>query len=858
MNKPVVIIGSGFSGSSTAFHLASLGIKTLVLERNDSLGGYFPTLEMQFPTNSCGVCFMNPDYPSFCPYIELQRDENIECVTGANIIQIKQMDSDYKVIYENKDGVFEISAQAVVLSTGYDTFDVKDKPELGGGIYNEVLPALEMEKLIYRLRAGERVDYKKIAYIQCVGSRDLRINKPYCSSFCCMFAIKQAMLLKELSPEFDITIFYMDIRAFGKDYERYYRKAKEMGIRFVRSAVANVKKRPSTGKMEVLYTKDGSAIEESFDLVVLSQGADFKNTAEKIIKNLGVSFDYHRETFLSNREVLPNFFVTGSVFEPMDIPDSVLDGAYIASLLSERFEFDIKSGTPKKVKFQKAKNVAIACLNIEDEIYSSLKENFEKIANLKSFDELAFFVNENNIDGLCLICDDVRIYEAKLREKENFGIHTDSLYLISSKSTNLIDEINSAVFRIKSVNRQNYHFREINKKVAVIGGGVAGMVSAIRFSRIGLPVVLIEKDNELGGRLKNLPSKKELIDELINTITKEAKIELLKGFSPVSLDGRFGDFRLTIESETEKRKIDCGTIVIAVGGESREKLFSFEDGNRVITQHSFENRINDICNSKTVVMLQCAGSRTDENPVCYRVCCIKSVENAIKIKETNPETDVFILHKDIRTYGYKENLYRKARYLGVNFIRFENNPDITVSENSIKVNLIEEGTGKSFNLNADYIILSTGINPKTDDISKILNLETQDGFIIPYNKKSAITDIKPGVYAVGLCVNPLYTDDIIKQASATALRTAIKIFKKQSLKKFNSAFVNYKYCCGCELCVKACPVSARYISKEEKIAVVDEMLCEGCGTCAMVCTNKASQHKLYEHKSMLKTIDYYL
>lgn len=859
MSKPVVIIGSGFSGSSTAFHLAKMGIKTIVLERNERLGGYFPTLEMQFPTNSCGVCFMNPDYPSFCPYIELEREENIEAITKVDIKQIKSLDNGYKVIYECERGVFEVEAGAVVLSSGYDTFDIKNKPELGGGFYENVLPALEMEKLIYKLRAGlEAFDYKKIAYIQCVGSRDLRINRPYCSSFCCMFAVKQAMLLKELKPELDIAIFYMDLRAFGKDYERYYNEAKALGIRFVRSAVASVKKRPATGKLEVLYTKDGSAYEESFDMVVLSQGADFRKTTEKILKDLNINFDYYLETPFKNREVLPNLFITGTAFEPMDIPDSVIDGAYTAALLSERYDFKAKEAVPVKVKYQKAKNIGIAGINIPAESYNLLKDEFEGVVNLKNLEELQFFVKENNLDALCLIVEDIRFYEGQLLQKENFGIHRDSIYLVPLRSYNLVEEIRSALSRIKAVQRHNYSLKKLNQRVLVVGGGLAGIVAALRLSRLGLSVVIVEKEEELGGRIKDLPTRKELISELIQTIEREGKIEILKGFKPTAFRGRFGEFKVTLESSTEKRVIDCGAVIIATGGIIRKNIYPFEDNNRVFTFFDFEKRFDELLGGKNVVMLQCAGSRTEDNPVCYRVCCTKAIEGAIKLKESNPNLSLFIIHKDIRTYGYRENLYRKARSLGINFIRMAKDPEIIKEGNAVHVKVSEEGTNNKFDIGADYLLLSTGIDPETSEAKDLFGLDLQDGFITPYNKKAALMDIKPGIYGTGLCLNPLYSEDIIKQSEAVAIRVAVKLLKKEVVKRFNTAFVNHKYCCGCELCVKACPVSARYISEEEKIALVDETLCEGCGTCAMVCTNKASQHKLYEHKSMLKTIDYYL
>ncbi len=859
MDRQVVIIGSGFAGSSTAFHLSRLGIRSLILERNEKLGGYFPTLEMQFPTNSCGVCFMKPDYPAYCPYIELERDENIETVTNADIKQIKKIDNGYKIIYEANDEVHEISSNNVVLASGYDTFDISHKPELGGGIYENVTSALDMEKLIYQIRAHMYdFNHKRIAYVQCVGSRDLRIGKPYCSSFCCMFAIKQAMLLKEIKPELDITIFYMDIRAFGKDYERYYNTAKAMGINFIRSAVAAIRKRPATGKLEILYTKNGDAVEDTFDFAVLSQGADFKKTTERLLKGLNINFDQFKEKPFENREIEEGLFIAGTAFEPMDIPDAVTDGAYIAALISERYDFKKKELSIPQIKHQKAKKIGIATINLQEEDYKRLREHFPEIINLKDLMELEYFIKENGIDGLCLVVDDIRLYGAKAEQNGNFGIHRDSFITIPLKTNNLIEEIRSAIQRIRSVQRHRYPVRKIDQRVAVVGGGLAGIYSALRLSRMGIDVTIIERSENLGGRLINLPSRKEFISNLIERVEKENKIEVLKGFGLKSFSGRFGDFKLNVESDREKRTINCGAIIIATGGEERRNVYGFEDNDRVFSFFDFEKRYNELIKAKTIVMLQCAGSRTEENPVCYRVCCTKAIENALKLKESNPDIEIYIIHKDVRTFGYRENLYRSARAQGISFIRMQKEPEVLKNNGLIKVKVIEEGTGEEFNINSDYMLLSTGIDPVTSEIKNIFNLETLDGFLSPYNKKSGLMDIKPGIYATGLCLNPLYTDDIIKQSEALPVRVAVKMLNREISMRFNTAFVNFKYCCGCELCIKACPVSARYMSDEEKIAVVDETLCEGCGTCAMVCANKASQHRLFEHKSMLKTIDYYI
>ena len=854
MPEPIVIIGSGFSGLSTAFHCAEAGYKVLVLERKEELGGYFRELKRQFPTNSCGVCFMHPSYPSYCPHIEAQGHPNIETLTNTKVLEIRKTENGLYLKINCNGGEQQLKAKAVVFATGFELFDIKKKPEYGGGLYSNVMSAIDMEREVYELFAkGQKPSYGRIAYIQCVGSRDLKLGIPYCSSFCCMYAIKQALLLKELDNDADITIFYMDIRAFGKDYERYFLEAKKKGIKFIRSAVAAVRKRPATGRLELLYTSAGEAVEDVFDTVVLSQGVGYSSETLKLLGELDIFPDFYSENPFKVKEVKQDVYITGTAFEPSDIPDSVIDGAYVASKILERDGLISQQGVLPKAKISKVKKVGLVAFGVDDTAYMKLKEHYPDMILVKNTDEVGYFIEQASLDGLVLLADDIREADAMLKSNKYFGLHVNSVMLVSSFSSDVFNEINSAVFRIKNVKKQPYQIRKLNQKVLVLGGGVAGLTAAKKLSRFGFDVILVEKETILGGRALEIQDRKDFVEQLVTEIQTENKVEVLKGYEVKKVAGRFGDFTCLAESSSEKREFKVGAILLATGATERRQLLSCENGNNIFTAFDFDKNKEKLMASKAVVMLQCVGSRTEENPVCYRVCCLKAVKNAVFLKTQNPEMAVYILHKDIRTYGFGENLYRQARALGVNFVRFSEQPQISADSERVKVSVREEGTNLTMNLDADYLILSTGVNPNTANLP--LNVEKEFNFIVPYNKKSGILDISNGVFAAGLCLAPNYTDDVIKQAEAAALRIALKLSKGQILTRFDTAFVNERYCCGCELCIKACPVSARYLDEEKKIAKVDETLCEGCGTCAMVCANKASQHKLFEHKSMLKTID---
>lgn len=599
MVKPVVVVGSGFSGLSCAFHIAEAGIPVLILEKKDKIGGYFPQLKRQFPTNTCGVCFMHPSYPAYCPYLEAERHSNITTFTNVSIENIINKDEWVEVKYISSGVLHIVEAQAIVIATGYEPFDISLKPELGGGIYDNVFAALNFEEYLYENMAENKsLPYRKIAYIQCVGSRDLKIKQPYCSSFCCMYAIKQALLIKEFDPEVEISIFYMDLRAFGKEYERYYMSAKEKGINFIRSAVASVKKRPSTGKLEVLYTKDGSAVEENFDAVILSQGAVIEKNVVELLKKLDIKVDFYEPAPFKDREIQKNIYITGTLFDPMDIPDSVIDGVAVAAKVISKNMITPKDPHIFKVKKQKVGKIGIFLFNCDENIDESIRASFPDAIKVRDEDELSFAISQNKIEGAIVISDDIRIIEAKLKDKNYCGLHLNSVILIPSHNNALVEEVNASLLRLKQVKRNSYIPKSLNGKVCIIGGGLAGLVAANFLAKMGFSVIIVEKEERLGGRLLDIPSRFELINKYIKDVEGHQNIEVSLNTNVKNVSGRLGEFFLQLDSNDETRKIKADAILITTGGIPRKNILSYEDGKRVFTTFDFEKRCDEISKSK--------------------------------------------------------------------------------------------------------------------------------------------------------------------------------------------------------------------------------------------------------------------
>jgi heterodisulfide reductase subunit A len=413
--------------------------------------------------------------------------------------------------------------------------------------------------------------------------------------------------------------------------------------------------------------------------------------------------------------------------------------------------------------------------------------------------------------------------------------------------------------------------QKIDKKGLVVGGGLAGMTASLRLAQQGYEIYLIEREKELGGNLKESfytlkgSNPQHLLNEVVKRVNSNGSIHLYSEAEVLGFEKKNGHYRTKIRHEGEEKVFDHGALILATGGrEVTPKEYLYGEDSRVMTQRQLEKMIhsNDkgLKDIHSVVMIQCVGSRDQEHPYCSRVCCTHAVKNALKLKENNPDMNIYVLYRDVRTYGFYETYYHEARGKGVIFMRYdlENKPKVALQSRNLQVSLFDPAMNSPVTLPADRVVLSTGIEPNDHrELAKIFDVELNaDGFFMEANPKSAPLDsLDRGKFFCGLCHSPNFIEDVISQGNAAAARAGALLSKEAVEEKPYQAYVIKRLCCGCGLCVTVCPYGARVLNEEEGKAEVIGSLCQGCGSCVIACRNAASQQHNFEKDLNLAALD---
>jgi len=408
----------------------------------------------------------------------------------------------------------------------------------------------------------------------------------------------------------------------------------------------------------------------------------------------------------------------------------------------------------------------------------------------------------------------------------------------------------------------------INQKALVIGGGLAGMISAIAVSEQGYPVHIVEKENEMGGNLRNLHytidggDVREYMETIIQEVENNPLITVHKGAEIEEIKGFIGNFETTLAQEEVLTEIGHGAVIVATGArESKPTEYMYGQDERVVTQLEFEDKISqgESFGGKTVVMIQCVGSREKGRPYCSRVCCTDAVKNSIKVKEKYPDAQVFILYRDMRTYGFKESFYEEAREKGVIFIRYDTDqkPKVSKGESGIEVMTKDHILGEDFRIRADHLVLSAAIVPGKDneELAQLLKVPiNEDGFFLEAHVKLRPVDFAvEGVFLAGMAHSPKLISETISQAYAAASRAVSVISQEEYVTEATTALVTDNLCSGCGLCVEACPYSAIELT-EKGVAEVNSALCKGCGLCNATCRSGAIQQRGFDDHQLLQMI----
>lgn len=821
--------------------------------------------------------------------------------------------------FSQQDERVKLKVGVIILSAGFQEFDPANLTQYGYGKYPNVVTGTELERMFSEMgsyegrviRPSNRKIPRKIAFLQCIGSRDR--ERDYCSSACCMIALKEAMLVKDIDPTIDVQIFFMDMRTFGKGYYRYYEKAKEKDIKFIRYRVSLVEEFPDTKNLRIIYeTEKGDYIKDEFDLVVLSVGQVSPDKTKNISEILELKLNKHgfcKTIDFSEVTAKEGIYTCGSFSGPKDISETVTEASAAALkasavMLSSRGKFSKRSSYPQEIDVTtEAPRIGIFICHCGKEISGIIdirrvKEFASKLSNVCLVEDFEYLCFKPDLDKVKKRITDFKInrvifaactsykYEVLFKQAlRQVGLNPSLLQIVNfreqiswvHKDKKLATEKAKKFLSMaveKAILQQPLPLitDSVIKRILVVGAGSSGMTAALCIAEEGFEVDLIERSSELGGNAREIYytleglNVQDFLKKRVEGVESNNLISIYKNTELEEVTGYAGNFQARLKiDQSNSKTFSYGAIIIATGArENQPKEYLYGQDKRIITQREMEKLIAnekvDINSQSSMVMIQCVGSREEPNLYCSRVCCSQAIKNALKIKKKNPRANIYILYRDIMTYGFQEEYYTKAREKGVVFIRYnvDDKPQLKLKGDKLEVKVRDPLLNEELIINPDLVVLSTGMIPEDNrSLTKILDVPlNEDGFFEEANVKfRPVEFLRDGIFICGLAHSPRSIKESITQANAAAIKVVMLLSQERMVSRRYIAEVNERWCRGCEVCISSCPYKARVMDEQKKIAKVIPTLCRGCGTCAAVCPNGATKLKGYEDKQIFSVID---
>ena len=602
--------------------------------------------------------------------------------------------------FEDKEEITTLKVGAVILSPGFKPFDPSGFDFYGYGKIRDVVTSLEYERLLssggpcmgHLQRPSDNKEPRRIAWIQCVGSRNTnRCENGYCSSVCCMYAIKEALVTAEHTSggDLDQAIFYMDIRSHGKEFDRFYEGAKTKGVRFVRARPHSIDPGKDNSGVTLRYTtEDGRMQVEDFDLAVLSIGMEPPADSKRLAEIFGFELDHYRfaktTDFAPVSTNRPGIFVAGAFQAPKAIPRSVAEASTAAceaavALMPARGELTQQKTYPPErgVAADEVRIGVFVCscginiagiINVDDVAkyartlpHVVLAENNLFSCSADTQELMAKKISEHRLNRVVIAACTPRTHEPLFQDtlmvsalnpylvemanirNQNSWVHQREPEKATAKAK---DQVRMAVSKAAlSVPIQRGKVNVVPKAL-VIGGGMAGMHAALSLADQDFQTVLLEKSDRLGGNGWKVNTTdrglavRPYLESVIARVEKHPKIKVLKNAELKTAVGSVGSFVSEVRVDGEERAVTYGVAVVATGGkESRPEEYLYGEDPRVMTHLEFDAVMRDnpgsLGKAQSVVFIQCVGSRDERRPYCSRVCCTHSVKAAIALKELN-------------------------------------------------------------------------------------------------------------------------------------------------------------------------------------------------------------------------------
>ena len=829
----------------------------------------------------------------------------LQCAVCSECMECVRVCPPGALLHGERDREIEFEVGAVVMATGFDAYDPGAKGEYGYRRYPNVLSALEYERMLSASgptigdvkRPSDGAHPHTVAFIQCVGSRDQKHE--YCSSVCCIYANKQAMLTIDHVPECKPEVFIMDMRAQGKGFDAFYQRAVDRGVGFIRSRPSSIREDPLTKDLLITWEDEHGELHQSrYDMVVLSIGLEPARKGQEAAGRLGIALNRHGFCELEEFDPLETnrkgVYVVGPFSEPKDIPDSVAQGSAAAARVMTDLadsrgtltvepeypaERDVCDEEPRVGVFvchcgnniagvidvenvadyattlpcvQCAKDTMFACASDSLEL---IKEEIEKhnlnrvvVASCTPRTHEPIFQNTLREAGL-----NPFLFEmANIRDQASW-VHKKEPAKATDKARDLV---RMSVARARLLEPLSKIDVPLTHAALIIGGGIAGMTAAGALGEMGFEVHLVERGPQLGGRVLSVGmtirgnDPREVIAKLEQRLIDHPNVHIYLGAELAEFNGFVGNFSSIVQDRDGKRTpVEHGVMIVATGArETRPDLYGLGQRPGVITEMDLEHLLKDhdpvLAAAKSVGFVLCAGSLEGDHPYCSRTCCQHGVKNAIELKERDPSRPVYVWFKEMRTFGLLEEYYTRARELGVIFTRYGNGVRPQVSlEGPLTVSYHEPSLDRDVTLPLDLLVLATPsvAAEGSVELSRLLKVPLmRDSFYQEAHVKLRPVDCSSeGIFVCGAAHYPKSIDETISQAYAAAGRAAAMLAKPTLKAGGVVAEVDQDKCAACLTCVRVCPYNVPVIDREVKKARIEVAACQGCGVCVSECPVKA-------------------
>ncbi len=832
------------------------------------------------------------------------------------------------VDFTQKPETVELNVGSVVIAAGFKPFDPSRFDSYNYANYKNVITSMEFERMLsasgpsmgHVARPSDHKDPKKIAWFQCVGSRDLnKCDNPYCSAVCCMYAIKEAVIAKEHAGAggLDCSIFFMDMRTHGKDFEVFYEGAKKQGVRFVRSRVHTITEDKATKDLSVRYvTEDGALAEETFDMIVLSIGLETPPETVELAKKLGLELTSGR--FAQTGSFTPvstsreGVFVCGAFAGPKDIPQSVVEASASAVSAGQALaeargaltktkeavpETDLRGEPPRIGVFVCRCGINIAGVVDVPSVVEHAKtlpgvvfatDNMYSCSQ-DTQDTMAQIIRDNRLNRVVVAACTPKTHEplfqetlinaglnkylfemANIRNQDSW-VHKENPEAATQKAKDLVRMGITKAALIEPLPEAEL---DVNQTAMVAGGGISGMSAALALAGQGYETHIVERSDRLGGQALNLHKTwrgediQAKLAEMVAAVTKNPKITVHLGTEIAGVDGFVGNFKSALSKGGQTTSLDHGVAVVATGaGELRPSGYAYGKSPRIVTSLELDKKFMAngalVTGLQSAVFIQCVGSREPERPYCSRVCCTHSIESALEIKRRNPDAGVYILYRDIRSYGERETLYRQAREAGVIFIRYsvDRKPVVEAAGDTVGVTVFDPILGRTVQIGADLLCLASAVVPNDNTaLARFFKVPVNaQGFFVERHAKLGPSEFATdGVFLCGLAHYPKPIDESIAQGQAAASRAITLLARKKIRMNGQVAKTNPALCSSCGVCVSVCPYKAPSFTTQGPFtgkAEINPVLCKGCGLCVASCRSGAINLKGFDTNQIMAMLE---